>query len=77
MNPVTVPMVIPVMGEITMKGSIAYSEFDFERTLELIRDKHLDVSQYIDDVIPLEKAQNAFERLTSGRDDAIKIIFKP
>lgn len=77
MNPVTVPMVIPVMGEITMKGSIAYSEFDFERTLELIKDKHLDVSQYIDDVIPLEKAQNAFERLTSGKDDAIKIIFKP
>ena len=33
MTPVTVPTVIPVMGEITMKGSIAYSEFDFDRTI--------------------------------------------
>lgn len=77
MTPVTVPTVIPVMGEITMKGSIAYSEFDFDRTIELIKDKQLDVIKYIDDIVPLEKAQESFERLTSGKDDAIKIIFKP
>ena len=33
--------------------------------------------KYIDAVVPLEKAQESFERLTSGKDDAIKIMFKP
>ena len=77
MQPITVPMVIPVMGEVTMKGSIGYSEFDFDRVIDLIKYKKINVTEYIDDIIPLEKAQSAFERLTSGKDDAIKIIFKP
>lgn len=77
MQPISVPMVVPVMGEVTMKGAIAYTEFDFDRTMNLISDKKIDVLKYIDDVIPLEKAQEAFERLTSGKSDAIKIIFKP
>lgn len=77
MAPITIPTVVSVMGEITMKGSIAYTEFDFDRTIKLIADGKLNVKKYIDDIIPLEKAQEAFERLTSGTDDAIKIIFKP
>lgn len=77
MKPITVPMIIPVMGEVTMKGAIAYSEFDFDKVIELIKDKRVDAIKYIDDIIPLDKAQDAFIRLTSGTSDAIKIIFKP
>ncbi|MGN1379025.1 MAG: zinc-binding dehydrogenase [Bacilli bacterium] len=77
MAPITIPMVIPVMGEIVMKGSIGYTEFDFDNVIELIKEKKIDVLKYIDDIIPLEKVQDAFERLTSGKDDAIKIIIKP
>ena len=33
--------------------------------------------KYIDAKVPLSKAQESFTRLTSGTDDAIKIIFKP
>ena len=77
MTPITIPTVVSVMGEITMKGSIAYSEFDFDKTINLIAKQKLDVKKYIDDIIPLEKGQEAFERLTNGNDDAIKIIFKP
>ena len=36
-----------------------------------------DVAKYIDARVGLEKAQESFERLTNGKDEAIKIIFKP
>lgn len=77
MDNVSVPMVVPVMGEITMYGAIGYTEFEFDKVMQLIKDKRMDVLKYIDSIIPLEKAQEAFERLTNGKDDAIKIIFKP
>lgn len=77
MTPITVPMVVSVMGEITMKGSIAYSEFDFDRIIELINDKKLNVTKYIDKIITLDEVQNAFETLTSGKDGEVKIIIKP
>ena len=37
----------------------------------------INVVKYIDDKVPLSEAQHSFERLTSGTDDAIKIILKP
>lgn len=76
-QPVTIPTVVAVMGEMTLQGSIAYTEQEFERVIELINDNQIDVLKYIDDRVPLNDAQKSFERLTSGKDDAIKIIFKP
>ena len=32
---------------------------------------------FVDDIVPLEEAQNAFNRLTAGNDDAVKILFDP
>lgn len=77
MGPISVPIVAAVMGEVTMIGSIAYTEKDFDNVIDLISKKALDVDKYIDDFVPLEKANEAFERLTSGKDDAVKIILKP
>ena len=45
--------------------------------INLIATKQLNVEKYIDAKVPLSKAQESFTRLTSGTDDAIKIIFKP
>lgn len=77
MEPITIPSVVSVMGEIDMKGSIAYTELDFDRTLELIYNKELDVKKYISESVRLEDANDAFKRLTSGNGEDIKIIFKP
>lgn len=77
MEPVTIPTVVAVMGEISMIGAIAYTENEFDTCIELIASKRLNVKKYIDDVIPLEKANEAYERLTNGKDDAVKIIFHP
>lgn len=75
--PVTVPLVMSVMGEVTMKGAIAYTVNEFEECIKLIQNKTINVSKYIDDRVDLDGVQNAFERLTSGNDSAIKIIIKP
>ncbi len=76
-GPITIPTVISVMSEVKMQGAIAYTTEEFDTCIELIANKKINVQKYIDDVIPFEEAQQAFERLTSGEDEAIKIILKP
>ena len=75
--PVTVPLVMSVMKEVKMLGAIAYTVKEFEDVIRLISEKIIAVEKYIDARVGLDKAQASFERLTSGNDDAIKIIFKP
>ena len=77
LSEVTIPTVVAVMSEIKLQGAIAYTKKEFETCLDLISKKTINVSKYIDAKVPLEKAQESFERLTSGTDDAIKIILKP
>ena len=77
LEPVAVPTVVPIMKEVKILTAIAYTEDDFDTTLKLIATKKINVIKYIDDFIKLEDAQEAFERLTSGKDDAVKIVFKP
>ncbi len=77
MEPITIPTVMAVMGEVRMQGAIAYTIQEFDSCLELIRNKTIDVQKYIDARVSLEETQHSFERLTSGTDDAIKIILKP
>lgn len=77
LGPVTIPIVVSVMREVTVQGAIAYTPYEFDTCLKLIRDKKINVTKYIDDLVPLELAQESFERLTSGKDSAVKIIMKP
>lgn len=76
-EPITIPTVLTVMREVTMQGAIAYTEKEFETCIDLISRKRLNVKKYIDDIVPLESANEAFERLTNGEDAAVKIIFHP
>ena len=75
--PINIPMVVGVMREVKMLGAIAYTAMEFDTCLDLIASKKLNVTKYIDDLVPLERVQESFERLTSGKDSAIKIIIKP
>lgn len=75
--PITVPLVVSVMKEVKLQGAIAYTETEFENVIRLISEKIINVEKYIDARVGLDKAQESFERLISGNDDAIKIIFKP
>lgn len=75
--PISIPTVVGVMKEVKMLGAIAYTAAEFDTCLNLISNKKLNVVKYIDDLVSLDKVQNSFERLTSGKDSAIKIVIKP
>ena len=77
MTPINVPMVSSVMREVDMKGAIAYTEAEFETCIELIEKKIINVHKYIDKRVNLEKVQEAYLDLISGKTDNIKIIVKP
>lgn len=74
MEPVSTYTIMAVMKELTLQGAIAYNYNEFKSCLDLISDKKIDVMKFVDDVVPLENVQEAYERLTSGKDAAIKII---
>lgn len=76
-SPVTIPTVLAVMGEVTLKGAIAYTKEEFEKCIDLISSKKLSVTKFIDDIVGLDDVQSSYERLTSGNDDAIKILIDP
>lgn len=77
LTPVTVPLVMSVMGEVTMQGAIAYTVKEFEDCIDLIANKKIDVLKYIDDRVGLDGVEHAFLRLTNGNDPAVKIIIHP
>ena len=77
MGPIIIPTVMAVMGEVSMIGAIAYTEEEFETCIDLIARKVVRPEKYIDDVVPLDKVQASFERLTNGQDRAVKIIVHP
>lgn len=74
---ISIPTVVAVMAEVKMQGAIAYTEDEFDTCIDLIANKKINVEKYIDARVPLEDAQKSFEKLTSGKDAAVKIIFKP
>lgn len=77
MESITIPTVAAVMGEVCLQGAIAYTPEEFDTVIDLIAKQELDVEKYIDAKVSLEEAQTSFERLTSGQDAAVKIIFHP
>ena len=77
MEPITIPSVMAVMEEINIKGSIGYKKKDFDDVIGLLSSKKINLNKFVDDVVGLNDVQKSFERLTSGDDDAIKILIDP
>ena len=74
---ITIPSSVAVIKEVNIQSAIAYTREEFDTCLRFISQKKLNVTKYIDDLVPLEAVQESFERLTNGKDSAIKIIIKP
>lgn len=66
-----------VMKELVVQGAIAYTYNEFKSCIDLIARKQVDVLKFVDDIVPLERVQEAYERLTSGTDAAVKILVDP
>ena len=76
-EPITIPSTLIVLQELNIKGSIGYLKKDFDDIINLLSSKKLNVLKFVDDIVSLDKVQESFERLTSGNDDAIKILIDP
>lgn len=76
-EPISMYSVMAVMKELTLKGAIGYTKEEFKTCIDLIANKQIDVMKFVDDVISLERVQEAYERLTSGTDSAVKILVDP
>lgn len=63
--------------ELAVKGSFGYPIEDFERAMDFIARKVLDVGKYINRTIGLAEVQQAFETLHSGNSGDVKIIMEP
>lgn len=77
LTPISIPIVVGVMSELTIKGAIGYTKDEFKTCIDLISNKQIDITKFVDDIVPLEGVQNSYERLTSGQDDAVKILVDP
>lgn len=77
MDAINMMSVVAVLHEITLQGAIAYTYDEFKTCLDLMSNKQIDVSLFVDDVVSLDEVQKSYERLTSGKDDAIKILVDP
>lgn len=69
--------IMAVMKELVVQGAIAYTYDEFKSCIDLIASKKLNVMKFVDDVVPLEGVQKAYERLTNGKDSAVKILVDP
>ncbi len=76
-KPEAIYTVMEVMKELTIKGAIAYTAHEFEECIRMIAEKEIDVLKFVDDIVSLEDTQKAFERLTCGTDNMIKILIDP
>ena len=76
-GPISIPTVIAVMNELTIKGAIAYTKEEFATCLDLISNKQIDVMPFVDDIVSYDEVENAYIRLTSGKDEAVKILASP
>ena len=74
---VTIPTVVGVMKELKLQGAIGYTKEEFQTCIDLLASKKIDVLKFVDDIVSLEEVQKSYERLTSGTDDAVKILVDP
>ena len=55
----------------------SHTRKEFETCLSLMEAKKIDVTKFVSDVVGLDDVQTSYERLTSGTDDAVKILVDP
>ena len=77
MDNISIPSALLVLRELKVYGAIAYTPEEFNECIELINKNRINVEQFVDDIVSINDVQNAFERLTNGNDDAIKILIDP
>jgi L-iditol 2-dehydrogenase len=73
---VELPLQAVVTRQIRLQGSAA-SAGEYPRAIELLASRQIDVSPLISEIVPLERAAKAFDRLYRKEPNLIKIVVTP
>lgn len=65
-----------VLREIRLIGSVSCTRTEFTETIDLIAGGIIDPEKYVTHVMPLDQLQQAFEKLTSETESALKIVIR-
>lgn len=76
-NPVPISTMRVNMREIQLRGSYGYSPEEFAMSIDYMARKALKTERFIDEIVGLEGAQDAFEKLSDPAGNAVKIMIKP
>ena len=77
MDSITIPSILLVMHELKVLGAIGYTIGEFKECINLMASRKIDMLKFVDDIVGLDDVQSAFKRLTSGEDNAVKILVDP
>ena len=62
--------------EIVLKGSLMYLREDFQRAIDLIASKKLQVSPLITHVVPLSRVEEAYRIAVEKKTEAVKVLVR-
>jgi L-iditol 2-dehydrogenase len=71
--PVAVSTFMVFLKELELKGTAAYTD-EFDICMDLIAKGKIKVKKYISDTVSMDGVQDAFERLSSGKTEDVKIL---
>ncbi len=77
MSPINFASFSAVMKEAHLIGAIAYKKEEFAKCIDMIANKEIDVLKFVTKRIGLNDVQDAYEDLTSGSSNEIKIMVDP
>lgn len=69
---ITFPIMAMCQKEVTARGSFRYGPGDFKLAVELVSNGSVAVEKLITEVVPFEKAEEAFRKAKSG--EAVKML---
>jgi len=77
MAPINYISAAHVMKELNVIGAIAYTKEEFAKCISMIANKEIDVLKFVSKTVSLEEVQAAYEELTSGNSNCVKILVDP
>jgi len=64
------------LKELTLKGDLGYTTQEFDQAIEMAAKGYVKTERFVSDIVDLDGAEGAFERLTSGKAADVKILIR-
>jgi 2-desacetyl-2-hydroxyethyl bacteriochlorophyllide A dehydrogenase len=77
LEPLELPAVPIVLGELELRGILSYSRADFAAAIDLLARGRIPVERIVTSTRPLEDAEEAFSTLTAAGNTELKILLAP